>query len=350
MSDAGDDVPLGVYLDEWVQRRAPQLRPATQDNYRRTISTYLAPHLGEVPLGRLERVRLERFFAWLQACGGQRGDGQLSIKTVTCAHAVLGSALQDTVVDGLLEVNPARGVRLPRYDPQATELAEEPEVWTPQQARAFLAFVDDHDWRALWHLAIGTGARRGELLGLRWRDVDLDAARVRIRRALTVVDGVARLLGTKTANQRELAIGDSVVDALRRHAQQQERDRRTASRWEDRWGLVFTDETGHPVKPKAVTRVFRALVLQAPVPVVRLHDLRHFHATALLQAGVSPKVVSQRLGHSKVAITLDVYVHVLPSMDTEAAEWFYTALQAAAAGTASDADDDGPFISVGQES
>ena len=346
MSDAGDALPLGVYLDEWLQRRAPQLRPATQENYRRTIGIYLAPHLGEVALGELDRLRLERFFTWLQACGGQRG-GRLSVRTVAYAHMVLASALKDAVLDGLLEANPARGVRLPRYDPQATELAEEPEVWTPQQARAFLAFVDDHDSRALWHLAIGTGARRGELLGLRWRDVDLDAARIDVRRSLSMIDGVARLLATKTANRRVLAIGASVVEALRRHAHQQQQRRAAAARWDERWDLVFTDDEGAPVAPGRVTYEFRRLVRQAPVPVVRLHDLRHFHATALLQAGVSPKVVSQRLGHSKVAITLDVYAHVLPAMDTEAAEWFDTALQAAADRAASATEGDVPFISAG---
>jgi integrase len=230
------------------------------------------------------------------------------------------------VLDGLLSTNPAASLRPPRHRPDIEELDDERELWAAADAARFLAFVDDHPWRALWHLAVGTGARRGELLGLRWREVDLEAGRVTICRALSVVDGVPRLLGTKTSGRRVVSIGASVVDALRRHGQQQRAQREAAAAWHDRWGLVFTEADGAPIDPLAVTKEFRRLVREAPVPVVRLHDVRHAHASILLGSGVSVPVVSRRLGHSTTATTLNVYSHVLPGMDDEAADRIEAAL------------------------
>ena len=326
-ADAGDVPRLGAYLDEWLERQATRLRPSTLKSYRQLVGAYLQPHLGDLALDELDRRLLEDVYARLLHRGGVNGK-PLSVRSVEYVHVVLGRALQDAVLDGWIATNPARAARPPRYDPTAVELDDEPEVWTLAQAARFLAFVDDHPWRTLWHLAIGTGARRGELLGLRWRDVDLEAATVDIRRSLTVVGGVPRLLATKHASRRVITIGASVVEALRHHERGQRRRRQAAERWEDRWGLVFTGDDGAPIDPMAVTVEFRELVRRAPVPVVRLHDLRHFHATALLQAGISAKVVSQRLDHTTITATLDGYAHVLPAMDDEAVELLEAALGA----------------------
>lgn len=148
--------------------------------------------------------------------------------------------------------------------------------------------------------------------------MDLDAGQVRIRRALTVVDGVARLLGTKTSRPRTVVIAPSLVDALAREREQQDRARRAATSWEDAWGLVFTTATGAPIDPYHLTVAFRELVREAPVPVIRLHDLRHTHASLLLATGVPIKVVSARLGHTSIAMTMDVYAHLLPGQDADA--------------------------------
>lgn len=206
--------------------------------------------------------------------------------------------------------------RTPRRDPYAVESERGLQVWTAEQARRFLDLVDDHPWRSLWHLALGTGARRGELLGLGWDDVDLPARRLTIRRSLTVVDGVARLLGTKTSRVRTLSLGASVVDALWRAAPVAAGEHRAGGGW----GLVMTDVDGRHLDPMAVTREFRRLVRELDVPVIRLHDLRHTHASLLLEQGVPAKVVSDRLGHTTIAMTMDVYAHLMPSMDRDAAD------------------------------
>lgn len=315
---ADDGLRLGAYLEEWLLRRRSQLRPATVRNYRQTLRRYLVPQLGDLRLDELDRPTIERHYARLLAEGG-RGGTPLSPRTIRLVHAVLRRALEDAVLDGLIDANPARSVRPPRHNPADVELDDDLRVWTAAQAATFLEYVDGHEWRNLWHLAIGTGARRGELLGLRWRDVDLAAAQVRIRRSLSVVDGVPRLLGTKTSRSRRLSIGASVVDALRRERAGQLARRQTATRWDDRWGLVFTDAAGGPVSPMAVTKEFHRLVREADVPAIRLHDVRHSNASILLEQGVPIKVISERLGHTTIAMTMDTYAHLLPAMDEDAA-------------------------------
>lgn len=317
MSEA---VAVEDYLVEWLTRHRSQIRPTTHKSYRQVITCYLLPQLGELALEELDRRTVESAYAELLARGGRRGR-PLAPKTVRYCHTVLRVALEDARIDGLIATNPADQARPPRLA-HADDEAQELQVWTGRQAATFLAFVDDHPFRAVWHLALGTGARRGEVLGLRWRDVDLDAGQVRIRRALTVVDGVPRLLAPKTSRSRALHVGASVVAALRRERQAQEQRRTTATSWDDRWGLVFTGDDGGHVDPMAVTQQFRALVRAAPVPVIRLHDLRHTHASLLLADGVPIKVVSERLGHTTIAMTLDVYGHLLPGMDAEAADRF----------------------------
>ena len=266
-----DDLLLGDYLDEWLERRRSQLRPTTLRAYRQAIHAYLRPRLGEIPITELDRRTLERHYAWLLASGGLNGK-PLSPRTVRHAHAVLHRALKDAFLDGLVDANPAQLARTPKHDPGDVELDDDLQVWTADQAVGFLDLVDDHPLWALWHLAVGTGCRRGELLGLRWKDVDLAGRRIRVRRALSVVDGVTRLLGTKTSRSRTLSIGGSVVDALRRERTEQTARRRDAGDgWADRWGLVLTEPTSAPIDPMTVTREFRRLVRTLDVPVIRFH-------------------------------------------------------------------------------
>ena len=314
---SADDHTLDDYLDEWLDRRRTQLRPTTLRGYRQTVDCYVRPHLGARRLSRLDRRLLERVYARLLAAGGV-GGRPLSPRTVQLTHAVLHRALRDAQLDGLLEHNPAELARTPKRDPNAVEAEQRIQVWTAREAAQFLELVDDYRWRTPWHVALGDGARRGELLGLGWQDVDLDRAQLTIRRALTVVDGVARLLGTKTSRARTLSLGPSVVDALRQHRAAQARAV-SASGADDAWSLVFTDDAGGHVEPMAVTHEFRRLVRKLPFPVIRLHDLRHTHASLLLEQGVTAKVVSDRLGHTTISMTMDIYAHLMPAMDQDAA-------------------------------
>ena len=326
-----EDPLLGDYVDEWIERRRTQLRPYTFANYRRMARNYLRPTLCDARLSSLDRRTIEDLYAGLVRSGGRQGR-PLSPKTIAHVHTVLNGALQDAVLDGLLEVNPAARARRPQRDPRETEVDDDLRVWTVEQAARFLDGVEDHPQRALWHLAIGTGARRGELLGLRWSEVDLDGRVLRISRSLSRVGGVTWLLGTKTSRPRTLAIGDGVADALMRERAAQDARRRAAgAAWRNEWGLVLTDGDGTPLQPDRVTNEFRRLVEVLDLPVIRLHDLRHTHASLLLAQKAPMKLVSERLGHAKIAMTMDTYAHLLPAMDSEATARFDASLRAARA-------------------
>jgi integrase len=314
----GDAGILAAYLRGWLVVQQPLLRPTTLRSYRQMVEDYLVPQLGDRRLGDLDRRTIERAYARL-VTGGGRGGRPLAPGSVLLVHRVLHKALADAVVDGLLPVNPAAAARPPRHAPDATEVAEPLQVWTPAQARAFLAFSRDHRRHHVWVLALATGLRRGELCGLRWDDVDLDQRALTVRRSLSAVDGTLRLLGTKTSRTRTLGLDPVAVAALQavRRDQEQARDQ-AGDGWQDRWNLVFTEPDGAPIPPERLTDDFRRLVVRAPVPRLRLHDLRHCNASWLLASGVPVKVVSTRLGHAKVSMTLDVYAHLLPAMDGQA--------------------------------
>jgi integrase len=243
-----------------------------------------------------------------------RRDGQgLAPKTVRNIHAMLHRALKDAVRLGYLVRNVADVVTPPRG------ASPEMQVWTPEQLRAFLAHVRHDRLYALWLLVVTTGMRRAELAGLRWVDVDLAAARLSPRRPRVAVNYVVHESEPKTRmGKRSLALDPATVAALREHQSRQQQERaNVGSAWIDS-GLVFARPDGSPIHPDLITDWFRRLARDAGLPPIRLHDVRHSYATAALAAGIPAKVVSERLGHATIAITLDTYSHVIPGMDAQA--------------------------------
>lgn len=243
------------------------------------------------------------------------------------AHDVPHMALEDARLDGLIPANPAARAVPPKRDPRAEEIDDGPQIWTVEQVARFLDAVEDHPGRALWHLAVGTGARRAELLGVRWRDVNLEDATVTFQRSLTVIGRTPRLGATKSGRRRTLAVGPTVVAALRRPRREQAVHARAAGeRWRNRWQLVFTHPDGRNLHPHVITAEFRQPVRELDVPAIRLHDLRHTHASLLLAQGTPMKVISERLEHSSFTVTMDTYAHLLPGMDQEAVAVFDAAI------------------------
>jgi integrase len=315
--------PLATVLAAWLEVQRTQLQPSTWRQYDGTVRRYLLPHLGDRPIGAITQREVSELYRRLLFAGGRRGK-PLSLATVQRVGAMTHKAFEDAVRDDLIPDNPCDKAVLPRVDPNAQP--RDLRIWDADQVAAFL----DHQRRRplwpLWAVAVGTGMRRGELLGLRWRDVDLSASTLHVRRSLSVISGVARLKPPKSNRPRSLAVGGAVVEALTRQRERQERSARHVERPADResatWGLVFTEPDGGHVAPQKVTDTFREAVRDAPVPIIRFHDVRHSHATLMLQAGVNPKVLSVRLGHASVKTTLDIYADVLPAMDEEAARRF----------------------------
>ena len=316
---------LGDYLDDWLQLQRSQLQPSTWVSYRTNIECHLKPALGHVPLDELTPQRLSTFYAQLQMNGRQHGVGPLSLRTVQYCQGVLHKALADAVRMEILPRNVAINATLPRIDLRGDGV-KEIGCWAAEELRRFLEHTKGSEHHSLWVVAAATGMRRGELLGLRWEDVDFDHQALTVRRALSVVRGEARLKQPKTSRCRTLRLDAFTTSMLQQRQRDQQREAQRAREWRNDWNLVFTNADGPHLDPMRITHEFRVAVRAAPVPRIRLHDLRHTHATLLLQAGVPVKVVSERLGHAQISLTLDIYAHVLPAMDADAADRFAAAV------------------------
>lgn len=243
---------------------------------------------------------------------GGRRDGRrgLSSRTVRYLHAILNKALADAVRAGLITLNPATTA-----DPPSVRASRPPvfRVWTPAELARFLESAEGDPLYPAFHLAATTGLRRGELLGLRWCDLDEQARELHVVQSVVEVAHQVCVTPPKTDRSRRLVSLDvRTADVLARH--------RAAIGRVAADGLIFCDPDRAPIHPALFSYYFQQRVKAAGVPRIRLHDLRHTHATHALKAGIHPKVVSERLGHATIAITLDTYSHVLPSLQREAAE------------------------------
>jgi integrase len=309
---------LREYLkNEWLPAIASTIRPSTFRSYKQHVDCHVCPHLGSVPLQKLSGSQINALYAQLALSGKKDGKTGLSPLTIRHVHAVLHRALKDAVRWERLTRNPIEAA-----DPSSIrgDGTRELKTWSAAQLKAFLTATHGERLSPIWHLLAMTGMRRGEALGLRWEDVDLEAGRLSVRRALIPNGAVVVVSEPKTAKgRRSVALDPETVEMLKRQAAQQLADQvKKGDAWSDT-GLVFTKEDGEAWHPEVVSRFFRAAVKRSLLPVVRLHDLRHTHATLALRAGIHPKVVSERLGHATIAITLDTYSHAIPAMQKEAA-------------------------------
>ncbi|HEX6349870.1 MAG TPA: site-specific integrase [Candidatus Dormibacteraeota bacterium] len=230
-------------------------------------------------------------------------------------RGILRRALNWAIRLGLLSRNVAALARPPRLE------RHEIEPFTPDEARSFLTAIEGDRLEGLYIAALFSGLRQGELLGLRWQDVDLEAQELRVVHALQRFDGKLRLVPPKTArSRRSVSLPPLVVDALRRDKARQLEDRLLAgSRWVES-GLVYTTRWGTPIEPRDATRSFKRLLARAQLREIRFHDLRHSCATLLLVQGVAPRVVMEMLGHSQISVTMNTYSHVLPALQRDAAQ------------------------------
>jgi integrase len=305
---------LDAYLDEWFALQRTRVEPSTWESYDTVARAYLRPRLGASPLDALTVRALDLHYVRLLESGGRRGQ-PLARRTVEYAHAVLRKALNDAVVAGLLADNVAECATVPRIDPNAGRLPSRLPAWSEAEAQRFLELSAGHDLADLWRVALGTGMRRGELLGLRWSDVDLSVPQVTVVAALAVTSAGPDLKTTKTGRSRTLHLDDYTAATIDR---QPHRD--------GRWPLVFTAADGAPLFPPWVSDRWRWQWPALDLPRIPLHGLRHSHACLLLSQQVPIKVVSQRLGHATIAMTMDTYAHVLPAQDRDAASAIANAL------------------------
>lgn len=324
---------VGEWLQHWLDTRT-RLRPRTRVGYGEHIDRYLKPYLGGVALDELAPAQVQKAFDAISQRTTPVGD-RLSPATVQRVRATLRAALNTAVRERLLPSNPARGLRLESgvsarpvvWTEQAVAewahsgVRPAVAVWTVEQTRAFLDFVSDHRLYALFHLLVMTGLRRGEVVGLRWEDLDLARGTVRIARQLQAGQGgLVELEPKSAASRRMLTLDHATVGVLRRHQWRQQREAGERGHDGNSRGYVFTALRGGPIAPERLSRLFRRLNDESGLPPVRLHDLRHGAATLALAAGVELKVVQAMLGHASIVLTADTYASVLPEVAREAAE------------------------------
>ena len=304
--DAGS-LKVSEYLDHWLPDIHGTVRQRTWERYESIVRVHIKPTLGRIKLKALTPTHVRGLYR-------EKLEAGLSRRTVQYVHTTLHKALKDAVADGLVPRNVTEGIKPPR--PKKKEITP----LNPEQARAFLATAQGDRFEALYVLAVHCGLREGELLGLRWDDLDLETGTLQVRRTLSETRKGPVFELPKNGKGRSIKLTKSASEALRGHLERQlgEIDS-SGDEYRDQ-GLVFPSQKGTPMNASNLTgRNFKPILKRAGLPGIRLHDLRHTCATLMLCEGVHVKLVQELLGHATISITLDTYSHLLPGMGGEAA-------------------------------
>lgn len=311
--------PNRITLDQWVRETwlptiCTRIKPTTYESYRSNMHLHILPTLGGRRLIEITPLMLNRLYADLLAEGTTRGP--LCPTTVRYIHAIVSKALCDAVDGGVLQTNVSARAKPPR--PQKNRESEI-QCWEPDELATFLESVRGDNLEVAWQVAAMTGMRRGEVLGLRWCDIDFDGARLTARRSIVAASGTAIESSVKNGLARTVALDSGTLSLLRRERDRHLNVRSGSAAWDPNTPVV-TGRSMAQMHPRTLTRQFALAVERAGVRRIRLHDLRHTHATIAIRAGVPISVISERLGHRSAAFTLSQYVHVLPGMQAQAAE------------------------------
>lgn len=308
---------LGEWLDRWMtEYKKGELKRSTYENYETIIEAHIKPDLGNIPLAKLQPQMLQSFYNKKLESGRRDGkEGGLSTRMVRYFHAIIRQALEQAVREGLLPRNVADATSPPALRKQQMQPLTEDELLkffeVAKDDRLFPAFV----------LAATTGLRRGELCGLKWDSIDLDEGVLVVRRQLLTLKGGPSFEDSAKSKRgrRRITLTDDAVRELKALRKRQAKEQLLLGEAYEKNNLVFCHADGTSLSPPQVTRRFQQLLERAGLPKVRLHDLRHTHASLLLAQGVHPKVVQERLGHSSITMTLDLYSHLTPGLDEAAA-------------------------------
>lgn len=300
---------VGQWLDEWFDAYAKvKVRASSHQTYKGYIENHIKPNIGDIPIEKLTSLRLQKFYRKLLTEGrvprieSENQPKGLSAKTVRNIHQVISSAMSMAVKHKLILSNPAEGCELPKVE------HKEMHTIPAEQLGAFLREAKESGVYELYYLDLATGLRRGELLGLKWDDIDLDQGAIHVRRQVYRIDGEVREVPLKTKHSyRSISISKDAVELLR------EMKTRRVSEY------VFPSPTGGPISPDSVLHMLHRVLKRAGLPSMRFHDLRHSFATLALQNGVDIKTVSGMLGHFSAGFTLDTYAHVTTAAQKEAA-------------------------------
>ncbi|MGH7883445.1 MAG: tyrosine-type recombinase/integrase [Candidatus Dormibacteraceae bacterium] len=308
---------LANFMEGWLTSVKGSLRPQTYAGYERYSRQHIIPSLGRIRLDRLTPEQVQEMLDDKLKAG-------LAPRSIVQIRAILRRALNRAIRSGRLFRNVASLTDPPRIE------QHEAHVLTPEEMNRFLVVAAKEELGTLYILALFTGLRQGELLGLNWSDINLEEGQLRVARALQKVEGKLKLLPTKTAKSRRVvSLPKAAIVALRLLEDKREEVRALAGRRWHESELVFTTRWGTPLNARNVVRSFKRFLTRLNLPDMRFHDLRHSCATLLLVQGVAPRVVMEILGHSTINVTMNTYSHVLPSLQQAAAARLDELVQAA---------------------
>jgi integrase len=293
------------YFNEWLSGKAHNISSQTLQNYKSYFSKHINSVFGQVPLSKINPLLVQKFITTLR-------EKKLSDSTIKRIFSVVNTSLNNAVKMELIAKNPASVIEKPAVK------VKEMKIWDIEEVTNFLQKSKNSPYYIAFLLAITTGMRQGEILGLRWKDVDLDGGVLYVKQTLSH-DGKTFKAGAKSkAGNRTIGIDDYTISALKQH-------RKIIAQNQLKYGisfqkndLVICTPKGTPVNPRNLLRAFYNLMDNNHIPKIRFHDLRHTHSSLMLKQGENIKLISERLGHSNVRITLDTYSHVMPNMQKEA--------------------------------
>jgi integrase len=318
----------GEFLEEWIKAMRSQISPKTHERYSEIVNNFLIPAFGKAQLAKLDAPTIQKTYSGWETSGRRDSrEGGLAPRTRLHIHRILRSALKHAVRMRMIGFNPSDFVLPPRAKKAAIA------TLTIEQSAVLLRTLRDSNSCLYWPVLLGltTGMRRGEIVALRWRNVDFDRKTVRVVESVEQVGQNLRFKAPKTEKKRAIVLPEHAVEELKAWKDKQALDLAEL-------GVEANEDTfvcgrswdGGVLKPDSLTGEFRTVIREIPsFPIVRFHDLRHSHATQLLERGIHPKIAQERLGHSSITTTLDLYSHVTDTMQSDAAEKLDSAFKAA---------------------
>jgi len=301
-------ITLDNYLDVWLNAHKLSVRPKTIAQYRQIVHMHIIPFIGNIKLKDLRPDQIQKLYDEKMKSG-------TGARTVRLIHAVLHRALKQALLWGLIGRNPSDAVITPKY------IYHEMQVLNEEQVHIFLSIASSSRYYMLYWLALATGLRQGELLGLKWSDLNYQNRSLQIQRQLQrLKTGLVFSEPKSKASRRVVLLGGATIDKLKQHNEDLQKEKAlVGDRWQES-DLIFPSTVGTPTGHSNLSKGFKKILRDANLPNIRFHDLRHTAATLMLKQGVHPKVVQERLGHSDITLTLNTYSHVLPTMQKEVAD------------------------------